>query len=53
MLFVDVVRPMRFPANLVNAAVIWLIALSPFMLGNAGSYLRWERRFEAIVPENR
>jgi hypothetical protein len=48
-LFVDVVRPMRFPANLVNAAVIWLIALSPFMLGNAGSYLRWERRFEAIV----
>ena len=49
MLFVDVVRPMRFPANLVNAAVIWLIALSPFMLGNAGSYLRWERRFEAMV----
>ena len=48
-LFVDVVRPMRFPANLVNAAVICLIALSPFMLGNAGSYLRWERRFEAIV----
>jgi ornithine lipid ester-linked acyl 2-hydroxylase len=48
-LFVDVVRPMRFPANVVNAAVIWLIALSPFMLGNARSYLRWERRFEAMV----
>jgi aspartyl/asparaginyl beta-hydroxylase (cupin superfamily) len=48
-LLVEVVRPMRFPANLVNAAVIWLIAWSPFMLGNARSYLRWERRFEAIV----
>ena len=26
-----------------------MIALSPFMLGNAEAYLRWERRFEAIV----
>jgi beta-hydroxylase len=49
LLFVDVLRPIRFPANLVNAAVSWIIALSPFMLGNAEAYLRWERRFEAIV----
>lgn len=49
LLFVDILRPMRFPANLVNAAVSWIIALSPFMLGNAEAYLQWERRFEAIV----
>ena len=53
LLFVDILRPMRFPANLVNAALTWLIALSPFMLGNAGTYLRWERRFEAIVNADR
>jgi ornithine lipid ester-linked acyl 2-hydroxylase len=52
-LLVEIVRPMRFPANLVNAVVIWLIALSPFMLGNAWSYLRWERRFEAIVDADK
>jgi ornithine lipid ester-linked acyl 2-hydroxylase len=48
-LFVDLVRPMRFPANLVNWAMTWAIALSPFVLGSAGGYLRWERRFEAVV----
>lgn len=50
-LFVDVVRPMRFPANLVNRLMIWAIALSPFVLGSAGSYARWERRFEKIVND--
>jgi ornithine lipid ester-linked acyl 2-hydroxylase len=48
-LFVDIVRPMRFPANLLNGLMIWLIALSPFVLGSAGSYARWEKRFESIV----
>ncbi len=50
-LFVDVVRPMRFPANLVNDLMIRAIALSPFVLGSAGNYLRWERRFEKIVNQ--
>lgn len=48
-LFVDMMRPMRFPANLVNSTMSWLIALSPFVLGNLGSYLRWEKRFEAVM----
>jgi beta-hydroxylase len=26
-----------------------VIALSPFVIGAAGNYFRWERRFEAIV----
>ena len=50
-LFVDFVRPMRFPANLVNATLTWIIAMSPLVLGAAGSYLRWERRFEDIVEQ--
>ncbi|WP_406817912.1 aspartyl/asparaginyl beta-hydroxylase domain-containing protein [Mycobacterium sp. M23085] len=51
-LFVDIMRPMRFPANLLNAAFTWLIAM-PFvpLTGLAGNYLRWEKRFEAIVNQ--
>ena len=48
-LFVDFMRPMRFPANMLNAVMTWVIALSPFVLGAAGNYRRWERRFEAVV----
>ena len=48
-LFVDIMRPMRFPASLLNAVMTWAIALSPFVLGAAGTYLRWEKRFEAVV----
>ena len=39
-LFVDLMRPSRFPANLVNALMTWAIAFSPFVLGSAGTYLR-------------
>ncbi|MGA7800188.1 MAG: aspartyl/asparaginyl beta-hydroxylase domain-containing protein, partial [Gammaproteobacteria bacterium] len=48
-LFVDFVRPLRFPASLYNALLLWLIAVSPFVLGSAGRELAWERRFERIV----
>ncbi|HZP20004.1 MAG TPA: aspartyl/asparaginyl beta-hydroxylase domain-containing protein [Bauldia sp.] len=51
-LFVDIVRPMRFPANLYNAILTWMIALSPFVLGAAGSYRRWEKRFEAVANQD-
>ena len=48
-LFVDIMRPMRFPANLFNSILTWVIAMSPFVLGAAGSYRRWEKRFEALA----
>jgi beta-hydroxylase len=44
-------RPMRFPANVVNAMATWMIALSPFVLGSYGSYSRWDKRFEAAVNQ--
>ncbi len=52
-LFVDIMRPMRFPANLLNTAMTWLIAVSPFVLGSKASYQRWEQRFEAIVNDEK
>jgi ornithine lipid ester-linked acyl 2-hydroxylase len=50
-LFVDIMRPMRSPANMLNAVMTWVIALSPFVLGGYGSYLRWEKRFEGVVNQ--
>lgn len=49
-LFVDIVRPMRFPANMLNAVFTSVIA-PPFVLGSAGKYLRWEKRFEDAVNQ--
>jgi ornithine lipid ester-linked acyl 2-hydroxylase len=48
-LFVDFVRPLRFPASVLNRALIRAIGLSPFVLGRKGSYLAWEQRFEQAV----
>jgi beta-hydroxylase len=50
-LFVDIMRPMRFPANMLNAAIAWVIAFSPLVLGFVRNQLRWEKRFEAVVNQ--
>ncbi|MEZ5839963.1 MAG: aspartyl/asparaginyl beta-hydroxylase domain-containing protein [Hyphomicrobiales bacterium] len=47
-LFVDFIRPMRFPGSLVNRLLIWVIALSPFVLGAAGRQISWERQFDKV-----
>jgi ornithine lipid ester-linked acyl 2-hydroxylase len=48
-LFVDVMRPLRFPANILNSVLAWMIAFSPFVIGSMGNYLEWEKRFERVV----
>ncbi len=48
-LFVDFARPLRFPASVTNWLLTWGIALSPFVLGAAGKYFAWERRFERVA----
>lgn len=50
-LFIDVKRPMRFPVNLINDAMVKAIAASPFVRGQKGGYEAWERRFERKVEE--
>ena len=42
----------RFPASFFNSCMTWIIAFSPFVLGSAGSYLRWEKRFEDVVNQD-
>lgn len=44
-LFLDVVRPLRFPMNLLNGLVITAIARSPFIADAKRRHLAWERTF--------
>lgn len=43
-LFVDVVRPMRFPVSWFNQAMIQLIAWSPYVQSGRANFLEWEQR---------
>ena len=44
-LFVDFVKPLRFPANLVNATLLSLAAFTPFIREGNDNLQRWEKEF--------
>lgn len=52
-LFVDVLRPLRRPADQVNRALIWAIGHSPFIQDSKNRHEAWERRFEALRAGSR
>lgn len=47
-LFVDVIRPLRPPADQLNRALIWAIGHSPFIQDSKNRHQAWEDRFEAL-----
>jgi beta-hydroxylase len=47
-LFVDFVRPLSFPVNVINALVLKAIAFSPFIGDAKRRHLDWEKRFETL-----
>ncbi|HET9690940.1 MAG TPA: aspartyl/asparaginyl beta-hydroxylase domain-containing protein [Acidimicrobiales bacterium] len=47
-LFCDVVRPLRAPADQVNRALIAAIGRSPYIADARDRHEEWERRFEAL-----
>ncbi len=47
-LFVDFVRPLRFPASALNWVVLKTIAFSPFIGDAKRRQNDWEKRFEAL-----
>ncbi|MFP4133045.1 MAG: aspartyl/asparaginyl beta-hydroxylase domain-containing protein [Halothece sp.] len=49
-LFVDVVRPMKFPFSLLNQIIIKLISWSPFVQNAKREALAWEKRLEEVAP---
>ncbi len=48
-LFLDVVRPLRFPANLLNWMVLQLIAHSPYVQDGAENYRKWEKKLDQVA----
>ena len=48
-LFLDVVRPLRFPMNVLNGAILWLIAVSPFVTDAKRRHREWERAFASTL----
>ncbi|MGZ4796397.1 MAG: aspartyl/asparaginyl beta-hydroxylase domain-containing protein [Acidimicrobiia bacterium] len=49
-LFVDFVRPLRFPMNVLNAIVLKAIAVSPFIQDAKRRHDTWERGYREVVP---
>ncbi len=49
-LFLDVVRPLRFPMNHLNALVLRVMAISPFVADAKRRQRDWENRFNAAAP---
>lgn len=49
-LFVDVVRPMKFPFSLLNQIMIKLISWSPFVQNAKREAIGWEKRLEEVAP---
>ncbi len=47
-LFVDVIRPLRSPADRLNRALIAAIGRSPYIRDARNRHEAWERRFEAV-----
>ncbi|MBE9178280.1 aspartyl/asparaginyl beta-hydroxylase domain-containing protein [Oculatella sp. LEGE 06141] len=48
-LFLDIIRPMRFPMSLVNWLVCQILALSPVVQGARLNHENWEKQFETLV----
>jgi beta-hydroxylase len=47
-LFVDIIRPLKPPADQVNRGLIWAIGRSPYVQDARNRHEAWERRFEAL-----
>lgn len=43
-LFLDIVRPLRFPMSLFNAFFIWLISISPYVQSGKKNLDEWEKK---------
>jgi aspartyl/asparaginyl beta-hydroxylase (cupin superfamily) len=47
-LFVDVIRPLRPPADQLNRSLIWAIGRSPYIQDSRNRHDAWEQRFESL-----
>ena len=47
-LFADVLRPMRPPADQINRSLIWTIGHSPYIQDSRNRHDAWEKRFDSL-----
>lgn len=52
-LFVDFAKPLRFPASLLNRALLGIALFSPFLREGGENLRRWERRFHGDATDPR
>lgn len=52
-LFADFVKPLRFPANLLNRALLRLAVFTPYLREGSNNLRRWERRFHGAAKSRR
>jgi beta-hydroxylase len=50
-LFVDFVKPLRFPASALNWILLRLALFTPYLRESNDNLHRWERRFHATAPK--
>ncbi len=48
-LFLDVIRPLRFPLSLINRLIIRLVALSPYVQDARKNQYSWEKLMETVI----
>jgi beta-hydroxylase len=51
-LFMDVVRPFRFPMSFVNLLIIKLIGLSPYVQDGIKNAEKWQQGFDLAIKES-
>lgn len=47
-LFLDIVRPMRFPLSLINDLFLKLIAISPYVQDGSKNQRKWDKRLDEL-----
>jgi hypothetical protein len=52
-LFLDVARPLRFPTNVLNKLIIWLVRFSPMVRNGMKRQAVWEDRLDERVARSR
>jgi len=52
-LFLDIVRPLRFPLSGINSLLIWLISISPYVRDGTANQKKWNQRLDEIFNRDR
>jgi beta-hydroxylase len=51
-LFMDVVRPFRFPVSLLNAFIIFLVGLTPYVRDGIKNEAKWQKGFDMALKRS-